>query len=61
MSSSDRYSDPDGGSDGQPDVPPDPVVSTTVGTGSVLGIGCLVAVILLVLIAFAFRKFAGSW
>ena len=61
MSSSDRDSDPDGGADGQPDVPPDPVVSTTVGTGSVLGIGCLVAVILFVLIAFAFRRFAGSW
>jgi hypothetical protein len=54
-------SDPDGGSDGQPDVPPDAVVSTTVGTGSMLGIGCLVAVILFVLVAFAIRRFAGSW
>ena len=53
--------DPDRGSDDQPDVPPHPVVSTTVGTGSMLGIGCLVTVILLVLVAFAIRWFAGSW
>jgi hypothetical protein len=51
----------DDGSDVQPDVPPHPVVSTTVGTGSMLGIGCIVAVILLVLVAFAIRRFAGSW
>jgi hypothetical protein len=54
-------SDPDRGSDSQPHVPPDPVVSTTVGTGSMLGIGCLVTVILFVLVAFAIRWFAGSW
>ena len=60
-SRSDPVSDPDRGSDGQPDVPPDPVGSTTVGTGSMLGIGCLVVVILLVLVAFAIRWFAGSW
>jgi hypothetical protein len=60
-SSSDPDSDPDRGSDDQPDVPPDPIVSTTVGTGSMLGIGCLVTVILLVLVAFAIRWFAGSW
>ncbi len=60
-SSSDRDSDPDRGSDNQPDIPPDRVVSTTVGTGSMLGIGCLVTVILLVLVAFAIRWFAGSW
>jgi hypothetical protein len=54
-------SDPERGPDGQPAVPPDPVVSTTLGTGSVLGIGCLVAVTLLVLVAFAIRWFAGSW
>jgi len=60
-SSSDPDSDPDGESAGQSDVPPDPVVSTTVGTGSMLGIGCLVAVILFVLVAFAIRRFAGSW
>lgn len=59
--SSDLDSDPDRGLDGQPDVAPDPVVSTTVGTGSMLGIGCLVTVILLVLVAFAIRWFAGSW
>jgi hypothetical protein len=59
--SSDSGSAPDGGSDGQPDIPPHPVVSTTVGTGSMLGIGCLVAVILFVLVAFAIRRFAGSW
>ena len=59
--SSDLDSDPDRGSDGQPDVAPDPVVSTTVGTGSMLGIGCLVTVILLVLAAFAIRWFTGSW
>ena len=60
-SSSDPDSDPDGGSACQADIPPDPVVSTTVGTGSMLGIGCLVAVILFVLVAFAIRRFAGSW
>jgi hypothetical protein len=61
VSSSDPDHDPDRGSGNQPDVPPDPVVSTTVGTGSMLGIGCLVTVILLVLVAFAIRWFAGSW
>jgi len=60
-SSSDPDPEPDGGSDGQSEVAPDPVVSTTVGTGSMLGIGCLVAVILFVLVAFAIRRFAGSW
>jgi hypothetical protein len=58
---SDPDSDSDRGSDNQPDIPPDPVVSTTVGTGSMLGIGCLVTVILLVIVAFAIRWFAGSW
>ncbi|MCD6058426.1 MAG: hypothetical protein K0R44_1186 [Thermomicrobiales bacterium] len=60
-SRSDPDSDSDRGSDNQPDIPPDPVVSTTVGTGSMLGIGCLVTVILLVIVAFAIRWFAGSW
>ncbi len=60
-SSSDPDADPGRGSDNQPDVPPNPVVSTTVGTVSMLGIGCLVTVILLVLVAFAIRWFAGSW
>jgi hypothetical protein len=59
--STDPDSDPDRGSDGRPDVAPDSVLSTTVGTGSMLGIGCLVTVILLVLVAFAVRWFAGSW
>jgi hypothetical protein len=59
--SSDPDADPDVGSDDQPDVPPGARVSTTVGTGSMLGIGCLVTVILLVLVAFAIRWFAGSW
>jgi hypothetical protein len=57
----DPDADPDRGLDNQPDVPPDPVDSTTVGTGSMLGIGCLVTVILLVIVAFAIRWFAGSW
>jgi hypothetical protein len=52
---------PDGESDGQPGVPPDAAASTTVGTGSVLGLGCVVAVILLVLVALAIRWFAGGW
>ena len=60
-SSSDPDSDPDRVSDNQPGVVRDPVVSTTVGTGSMLGIGCLVTVILLVIVAFAIRWFAGSW
>ena len=60
-SSSAPDSDPDRGLDHHPDVPPDPAVSTTVGTGSMLGIGCLVTVILLVLVAIAIRWFAGSW
>jgi hypothetical protein len=59
--STDPDSDPDRGSDGRPDVAPDSVLSTTVGTGSMLGIGCLVTVILLVLVAFAVGWFAGSW
>ena len=59
--STDPDSDPDRGSDGRPDVAPDSGLSTTVGTGSMLGIGCLVTVILLVLVAFAVRWFAGSW
>jgi hypothetical protein len=34
---------------------------STVGTGSVLGIGCLIVVVLLIAIAIAFRWFGGSW
>jgi hypothetical protein len=37
------------------------VASTTVGTGSVLGLGCVVTVILLVLVALAIRWFTGGW
>ena len=59
--SSDPDFDANRGSEGQPGVAPAPVVSTTTGTGSMLGIGCLVTVILLVLVAFAIRWFAGSW
>jgi hypothetical protein len=32
-----------------------------VGTGSMLGLGCVVAVILLVLVALAIRQFTGGW
>jgi hypothetical protein len=53
--------DPDDGADGQQVVWPDPVASSTVGTGSMLGLGCVVMVILLVLVALAIRRFAGSW
>jgi hypothetical protein len=37
------------------------MVSTTVGTGSVLGLGCVVTVIVLVLAALAIRWFGGGW
>jgi hypothetical protein len=40
---------------------PDHRPSTTVGTGSALGLGCVVAVVLFVLIALAARWLAGSW
>jgi len=53
--------DPGDGSNRKPDVPSQPTVSTTVGTGSVLGLGCVVAVIVLVLAALAIRWFAGGW
>jgi hypothetical protein len=53
--------DPDDAADGQEVVRPDPVVSTTVGTGSMLGLGCVVVVILLVFVAFAIRWFTGGW
>jgi hypothetical protein len=54
-------SDPDRGSDDHQDAPLDAEASTTVGTGSVLGLGCVVAVILLVLVALAIRWFTGGW
>lgn len=47
--------------DRPPDVPPDPEQSTTVGTGSMLGLGCIVTVILLVFVALAIRWFGGGW
>lgn len=56
-----------GGEDGDESVPapdgpaPDGETGTTVGTGSVLGIGCVVAVIVLVLVAFAVRWLTGGW
>jgi hypothetical protein len=53
--------DTDGEADGQPGTPPDAAASTTVGTGSVLGLGCVVALILLVIVALAIRWFAGGW
>ena len=34
---------------------------TTVGTGSALGIGCVIAVIVFVLVAFSVRWVTGSW
>jgi hypothetical protein len=37
------------------------MASTTVGTGSMLGLGCVVAVILLVLVALAIRWLGGGW
>lgn len=36
-------------------------VSSTVGTGSILGLGCLAMVMVLVVIAIAFRALGGSW
>jgi hypothetical protein len=54
-------SDPAGGADGPPDVRPDPVASSTVGTGSMLGLGCVATVILLVVVALAIRWFSGVW
>ena len=52
---------PDGEADGQQVIRPDPIVSTTVGIGSMLGLGCIVIVILLVLVALAIRRFGGGW
>jgi hypothetical protein len=37
------------------------VAETTVGTGSALGIGCVVALVALVLVAFAVRWLTGAW
>jgi hypothetical protein len=53
--------DPEDGAEGRQTVQPEPTVSTTVGTGSMLGLGCVVIVILLVLAAIAIRWFAGGW
>lgn len=40
---------------------PDGEPGTTVGTGSVLGIGCVVAVVILVVIAVVLRWLTGTW
>ena len=56
---SDRESEP--GTDNQDEPRPDHGASTTVGTGSALGVGCIAAVILLVLLALAVRWLAGGW
>ena len=53
--------DPVDGADEQQAVQPDRMISTTVGTGSMLGLGCVVIVILLVVLALAIRRFAGGW
>jgi hypothetical protein len=37
------------------------VASSTVGTGSMLGLGCVATVILLVVVALAIRWFSGVW
>jgi hypothetical protein len=49
------------GTNGQQEPRLDIVAPDTVGTGSVLGIGCLAAVILLVLVALVFRWIGGGW
>ncbi len=54
-------SNQEGRADGQEGAPPDARASTTVGTGSMLGLGCVVVVIVLVLVALAMRQFAGGW
>jgi hypothetical protein len=51
--------DPEG--DEQAPSSPEREPASTVGTGSALAIGCVVAVMLLVLIAFAVRWYLGSW
>ena len=49
--------------DPSPEVAPTPADtrSSTVGTGSALGIGCLILVVLFVVIAVAWRLLGGGW
>lgn len=47
--------------DGQHEPRPDVVAPSTVGTGSALAVGCVVAVLVLVLIALAVRWIGGGW
>lgn len=35
--------------------------SLTIGTGSSIGVGCLIVVVLFIVIAFAIRSIFGSW
>ena len=42
-------------------VEPTPPRSTTLGTGSALGIGCIAIVVLLVIVAIVMRWSAGGW
>ncbi len=35
--------------------------SSTIGTGSSIGVGCLIVVVIFVVIAFAIRSIFGSW
>jgi hypothetical protein len=42
-------------------LPADNAAGTTIGTGSALGIGCVIAVVIFVLVAFAARWLAGIW
>jgi hypothetical protein len=39
----------------------DPATPDTVGTGSVIAVGCIAAVVLLVLLALVVRWIAGGW
>ena len=46
---------------GQHEAQPGDGVPNTVGTGSALAVGCIVAVALLVLLALVVRWIAGGW
>jgi hypothetical protein len=45
----------------EPDNSPISATDSTVGTGSALGIGCVIAVVVLVLLAIALRWLTGVW
>jgi hypothetical protein len=56
----------EGAAPGEPDLgedrtPPATVPSATLGTGSALAIGCVVAVIVLLVVALALRWLTGVW